>query len=69
MAIEKVATPDEPTEGSGRWLYEVLSARLQRLPTAAQLSLGLAIQRRVSWGQLSDQAREAFEAAAEDMQL
>lgn len=67
MAIE--TTNDDDDADLGRLLYDVLRARVASLRTGDQVSLGIAIQRGTQWASLSEDQRQAFAAAAEDLEL
>jgi hypothetical protein len=59
----------EAAQGQGRFLYDVLRARLARLRTSDQITLGFAIQKASPWPSLSEEQRRAFDEAAEDLGL
>jgi hypothetical protein len=65
MAIEE--TDDD--DGPGQFLYETLQAKVTRLPTSAQMALGMALVRGRDWEELTDEHREAFDAAAAELEL
>ncbi len=56
-------------QSGGQVLYEVIRARLGRLGSTDQITLGFAIQKGAPWPALSRQVRDAFDEVAEDLDL